>query len=63
MGSGTHPEIIVCSSPCHPQMQVKALSLKKQAVPEHDPETLLSFLGQSSFKMDAVKLENSSWRS
>lgn len=37
---------------CHPQMQVKAPSSKEEAVYEHDPETLPSSSGQSSFKME-----------
>jgi len=54
MSSGTLPEIIVRehSSLCHPQMQVKALSCKEEAVYEHGPETPPSSLGQNSFLMD-----------
>jgi len=46
--SGTLPEITVCehSSPCHPQMPVKALTGKEDTLCEYD------CLGQSSFKMD-----------
>lgn len=49
MGTGTPLEIIVCkhSSPTHPQLQVKPLSCKEDAICEHDPEILLSSLGQS----------------
>ena len=47
MCSGTLSEITVCenSSPCHPQMQVKALSCKDDAICKYNPETLLSSLG------------------
>jgi len=40
MGPGTLPEIIDCehSSPCHPQMQVKALTCTQEATREQDPE-------------------------
>jgi len=39
-------EIIVHehSSLCHPQMHVKALSCKEEAICEHDPETMLHIL-------------------
>ena len=41
LGSGTLPEIIVCehSSPYNPQMQVKAVLSKEEAIREHDSET------------------------
>lgn len=39
-------------------MQVKALSCSEEALCEHDPETLLSPLGQSLFKMYRGKVEN-----
>ena len=41
-------------------MQVKALTCKEEATCEHDPESLLSSLGQRSFKVDLGKVENSS---
>lgn len=58
---GTLPEVTACghSSLCHPQMQVKALS-GREAICERDPETLLSSLGQSSFKMDSGQADNCS---
>ena len=40
MGSETLPEIIVCEH--SPQMQVKTLSCKEEAICEHDPRTELS---------------------
>lgn len=59
--SGTLPLVTACghSSLCHPQMQVKALSCR-EAICEHDPETLLSSLGQRSFKMGSDQAENCS---
>jgi len=38
---GTLPKMIdrEQSLKCHPQMQVKALSCKEEAICEHDPET------------------------
>uniref|UniRef100_A0A8C4T9N4 Uncharacterized protein n=1 Tax=Erpetoichthys calabaricus TaxID=27687 RepID=A0A8C4T9N4_ERPCA len=43
------------NSPCHPQMQVKALSCKEEAICEHDLKTSLSSLGQSSLKWTEIK--------
>jgi len=45
--SRTLPEIIVSerSSLCHPQMEVKALSCRGEAICEHDPEALLASTG------------------
>lgn len=58
--SSTLPEIIVRehASPWRLPMQFKALSCK-EVVCEHDPEALLSSLGQNSFKIDWGKVENS----
>lgn len=37
-----------------------ALSCKKEAISEHDPETLLLSVDQGSYKMDRGKMENCS---
>lgn len=50
MGSGILPGIPVWTQfKWNPKMQVEALSYKKEATYEHDPEMLPSSLGQSSF--------------
>lgn len=51
--SSTLPEIIVRehASPWRLPMQFKVLSCK-EVMCEHDPEALLSSLGQNSFKID-----------
>lgn len=36
----------------HPHMQVKSQKQKEAALREHDPDILLSFLGQSKFQME-----------
>lgn len=42
----------------HSQMQVNALSCKKEAMCEHDPGPQPSSLGQSPYKMDCDTVEN-----
>ena len=55
------------SSPYNPQMQVKAVSCKEEAICEHDPEMLLSSVGQSLSEMEncsvvrLIKISNSIW--
>ncbi len=58
MGSGVLPETTVSkhSPPCHLQMPTNALSCKKQAICERDPEVPLCPVGQGSFKMDCFKV-------
>ncbi len=38
-------------------MPTKAVSCKKEAICEHDPEALPCPVGQGSFKMDCFKVE------
>lgn len=58
MGSKIH----VCehSSPCHPEIQVKGLSGKEEAISEYNLQTLLPPLDYRLFKMDQGKVENCS---
>ena len=53
MDSGTLPEITVHehSLLCNPQMPITAVLREEEATCEHDPETLLSSLDQSSSKI------------
>ena len=52
----TSRNVTAHTSPCHPQMQVKALSRGEGAVCEHDPETAPSSL--LSFKIDRADVGN-----
>ena len=47
MGSRTLPRTLLWN----PQMQVKVVLYKEEAIHEHNPETLPASLGQSSSKM------------
>ncbi len=62
MGPGILPKTTVGkhNTPCHLQMPTKALSCKKEAVCEHDPEAPSCPVGQGSFKMDCFKVEKCS---
>ncbi len=53
MGPEILPETIVSkhNPPCHLQISTKALSCKKEAICEHDPEALSCPVGQGSFKL------------
>ncbi len=61
MGPGILPETTVGkhNAPCHLQMPTKALSCKKEAICEHDPEVPSCLVGQGSFKMDCFKVGKS----
>ena len=64
MGSGTLLEIVVCehSSPCHPQIQVEALSCKEKAICETLIQKCCSLLwAEAHFQLTEAKWETDLW--
>uniref|UniRef100_A0A8C9REE1 Tc1-like transposase DDE domain-containing protein n=1 Tax=Scleropages formosus TaxID=113540 RepID=A0A8C9REE1_SCLFO len=60
----TPPEIIVCEhgSPCHPQMQVKALLCKEEAICEHDPDNTIQKCRRLLWTKVHLKWTEAKWK-